>query len=391
MKQINKMLPFALPDIGQEEIDEVVHTLSSGWLTTGPKAERLESDFSEFIGSDHALAVNSATAGLHLALDACGIGPGDKVVTTPYTFTATAEVIHYLGAEPLFADIDPKTLTLDPQCLERIVEAREDVKAVIPVHFAGQACDMDAILSVAEKHALKVVEDAAHALPTTYGDRLVGNIGDLTVFSFYATKTLSTGEGGMVVTNNPDYADRIRIMRLHGINRTAFDRVGSGRPAWYYEVTDAGFKYNMPDIAAAIGIHQLKKANTFQKRRCDIAEKYTHAFSGLPLAVPRPARPGDTHAWHLYVIQLDLARLSIDRDRFIELAAEAGVQTSVHFIPLHLQPYWRDRYGFKPDDFPVCRRVFQRVVSLPIYSGMTDGDVDFVIQTVRRILLAHVK
>ena len=390
MRKFRK-LPFALPQIGQKEIDEVIHTLSSGWLTSGPKVDRLEADFSDYIGSDFALAVNSATSGLHLALEACGIGPGDKVVTTPYTFTATAEVIHYLGAEAVFADIDPRTFTLDPSSLIRVVEAQKDVKAVIPVHFAGQACDMGPILSIAGEYALRVVEDAAHALPTTYDNQLVGTIGDLTVFSFYATKTLSTGEGGMVVTNNKEYADRMRIMRLHGINRDVFNRCGSGVPDWYYEVMEPGFKYNMPDIAAAIGIHQLRKADIFQSRREEIAQKYTTAFSNLPLTGPWLERPSDKHSWHLYVIQLELEHLTITRDRFIELAAEAGVGTSVHFIPLHLHPYWRDRYGFKPSDFPVCYQVFQRVVSLPIYPGMTDEDVDFVIRTVRRILLRHAK
>jgi dTDP-4-amino-4,6-dideoxygalactose transaminase len=386
----NSFLPFALPEIGPEEIAEVVNTLETGWLTTGPKTKIFEENFSNFIGAKHALAVNSATAGLHLALEAIGIKEGDKVITTPYTFTSTAEVIRYLGADPIFVDIDAKTFNLDMEKLE--LHCNSDfAKAIIPVHFAGQACDMDKILSIAKQKNMKVIEDAAHALPTTYKGKMIGTMGDLTVYSFYATKTITTGEGGMVVTNNDKYVDRIKTMRLHGISRDVFDRYQSSKPSWYYEVVAPGYKYNMTDIAASIGIHQLKKANVFQERRKLIAEKYTEAFDGLPLVTPYVSGPDVIHSWHLYVIQLKLDELKIIREQFIELMADKNIGTSVHFIPLHIQPYWRDRYGFKPEDFPVAFEVYQRAVSLPIYPKMTDQDVERVIDAVTTILEKYSK
>jgi len=300
---MNNFLPFALPEIGNDEISEVIEVLSSGWLTTGEKSKQFEKNFASFVGITYALAVNSATAGLHLALEAIGIGPGDKVVTTPYTFTATAEVVRYLNAEPVFVDIEADTCTIDAEAVERALSSIEGIKAVLPVHFAGQACEMDSILAASRRAGVAVVEDAAHALPTTYCGKMIGTLGDLTVYSFYVTKTIATGEGGMVVTDNPEYADRIKTMRLHGINRDVFDRYTANKPSWYYEVVAPGFKYNMTDIAAAIGIHQLKKAHRFQQRRQWIAEQYTAAFQGLPLRVPKVARPDDIHAWHLYVIR----------------------------------------------------------------------------------------
>lgn len=393
---MSPFLPFALPEIGQEEIDEVVDSLTSGWITTGPKARQFEVDFAAYIGVKNSVAVNSATAGLHLALEAIGIGPGDKVITTPYTFTATAEVIRYLGADPVFIDINPDTLNIDPQKVEAYLAALESnweslPKAILPVHFAGQACEMDEIARLAEKYSLKIVEDAAHALPTEYKGRVIGSFGDITVYSFYVTKTIATGEGGMVVTDNDEWAQRIRTMRLHGINSDVFDRYQSYKPSWYYEVVAPGYKYNMPDIAAAIGLHQLRKADRFQLKRESVARQYNQHFADLPLRIPSVKRPQDKHAWHLYVIQLELEKLEISRDRFIELMSEAGIGTSVHFIPLHLQPYWRDRYGFQPEDFPVANDVFTRVVSLPIYPKMTDEDVERVILAVRTILEMYSK
>lgn len=385
-------LPFALPELGIDEIANVMDTLSSGWLTTGPKARKFETAFAAYVGSEHALAVNSCTAGLHLALEAIGIGPGDMVITTPYTFTATAEVIRYLGADPLFVDIDPRTFNIDANAVAAALKSHgKSVKAIMPVHFAGQACDMDPIFALAESHGLKVIEDAAHALPTTYKGRLVGTLGDATVFSFYATKTITTGEGGMVTTDDAEIAERIATMRLHGIDRDVFDRYTSDKPAWYYEVVAPGFKYNMPDIAAAIGIEQLRKADDLCRRRKEIANAYTKAFKDLPLTVPYVARPEDTHAWHLYVIKPEIDRLEIDRDRFIELMAEAGIGTSVHFIPLHLHPYWRDRYRLRPDDFPIALDLYNRAVSLPIYTRMSDTDVRRVIEAVRSILRRAVR
>lgn len=382
---MSNFLPFALPDIGEEEIAEVVDSIRSGWLTTGPKTRRFEEDFSAFVGSGfEAIAVNSATAGLHLALEAVCIAPGDEVITTPYTFTATAEVIRYLGADPIFVDIDPETFNLDPAGIESAMTAR--TKAIIPVHFAGLACDMNAIMGIARRHDLRVVEDAAHALPTTCNGKLVGTLeSDATVYSFYATKTITTGEGGMVVTRDAELAKRCRTMRLHGISRDPFDRYISTKPAWQYEVVAPGFKYNMTDLAASLGIHQLKKAWQFQRKRTDMAARYNEAFKALPVKLPPGAPDNDVHAWHLYVLRLaDDAKIS--RDRFIELMAEKGIGCSVHFIPLHLHPYWRDRYGLKPEDFPHALRTYERAVSLPLYTKMTENDAERVIAAVTGIL-----
>ena len=387
-------LPFAQPDIGEEEIAEVVDSLRSGWLTSGPKTKRFEEIFATFVGDGvQAIAVNSATAGLHLALEAIGIGPGDEVITTTYTFTATAEVIRYLGAEPVFVDIDPQTLTIDPIKVDEVIADRlaskgsgHRLKAILPVHFAGLSCDMDAILAIARKYDLKVVEDAAHAIPTTYKRKLVGSLAsDATVYSFYVTKTVATGEGGMIVTRNPEIAKRCRIMRQHGINRDAFDRYISTKPGWYYEVIAPGFKYGMTDLAASLGIHQLQKAWDLLKRRERMATCYDEAFSDLPVILPPHAPAGDLHAWHLYVIRLaDDAK--IGRDRFIEIMSEKGIGCSVHFIPLHLHPYWRDRYNFTPEDYPAAYHAYQRTISLPLYTKMTEGDQERVIAAVHEIL-----
>lgn len=377
-----KFLPFALPEIGEEEIAEVVSALRSGWITTGPKAKQFESDFVDYLGSGlEAIAVNSATAGLHLGLEAMGIGPGDEVITTTHTFTATAEVIRYLGADPVFVDVDAVTLCIDVDAVARAITPR--TKAIIPVHFAGRSADMARLLALAKEHGLKVMEDAAHALPTTCDGRRIGTLeSDVTVFSFYANKTITTGEGGMLVTRNPELAKRARVMRLHGINRDAFDRFTSKAPSWYYEIVAPGFKYNMTDIAASIGIHQLKKVNAFQQRRAHIAALYDEALLDLPIICPPHAAAGDVHSWHLYVTQLsDDVKLS--RDVFIERMFEQGIGCSVHYIPLHLQPYWRDTYRLTPKMFPVSQRVFERTVSLPLYTRMTEADVARVVAAVK--------
>lgn len=378
-------LPFALPDIGEEEIAEVLDSLRSGWLTTGPKAKRFEQEFAEFVGDGvEAIAINSATAGLHLALEALGIGPGDEVITTPYTFTATAEVVRYLGADPVFVDIEPDTFNIDPSKIESAISPR--TKAIIPVHFAGLPCDMDAILGIAKKHDLKVVEDSAHALPATYKGKLIGALeSDITVYSFYATKTITTGEGGMIVTRKPEIAKRCRIMRLHGISRDAFDRYTSTKPSWHYEVIAPGFKYNMTDIAASLGIQQLKKSWRFQKRREEMAAFYDEALKSLPLYLPPKAPSGDVHSWHLYVIRLR-DEVKVSRDRFIEMMAEKGIGCSVHFIPLHLHPYWRDTYKLHPNDFPNALNVYERAVSLPLYTKMSAMDQERVVSAVQEIL-----
>lgn len=378
-------LPFCRPEIGEEEIAEVADTLRAGWLTTGPKTKLFEEDFARYMGPGvEALAVNSATAGLHLALEAAGVGPGDEVITTTYTFTATAEVIRYLGANPVFVDVCRDTLNIDPKGIEAAITPR--TKAVIPVHFAGLACDMEGILPIAKRRHLKVIEDAAHALPATSGGRLIGALDtDAAVFSFYATKTLATGEGGMIVTRDPALAKRCRVMRLHGIDRDAFDRYTAQAPAWFYRVVAPGFKYNMTDIAAAIGIHQLRKLDRFLRRREDLARRYDEGLRGLCLRLPAHAPPGEVHAWHLYVVRLgDDAPLA--RDDFIEQMAAVGLGASVHFIPLHLHPYWRDTYRLKAEQFPNASRAFRCVVSLPLYTRMTDADQKRVICAVRSIL-----
>jgi dTDP-4-amino-4,6-dideoxygalactose transaminase len=379
-------LPFALPEIGDEEIAEVVDTLRSGWITTGPKAKRFEEDFIAYLGdpSLQAIAVNSATAGLHLALEALGIGPGDEVITTTHTFTATAEVVRYLGADVVLVDIDPATLNIDPRAVEAAITPR--TKAVLPVHYAGLAADMGAILDIARRHGLKVVEDAAHALPTTCGGALVGTLAsDACVFSFYANKTMTTGEGGMLVTRDAALAKRARVMRLHGMSRDAFDRYSASVPSWAYEIVAPGFKYNLTDIAAALGLQQLKRIEGFQRRREAIAARYDAAFADLPLITPPRPAPGDRHAWHLYVVRLaDGAPLV--RDRFIERLFEAGIGCSVHFIPLHLHPYWRDRYGLVPAQFPHSQHAYERMLTLPLYTRMSDGDVERVVTTVRDLL-----
>ncbi len=379
-------LPFALPDIGDEEIAEVVDTLKSGWVTTGPKTKRFEEDFTAYLGdaSLQSLAVNSATAGLHLALEALGIGPGDEVITTTHTFTATAEVVRYLGADVKLVDIDPATLCIDVAAVEAAITPK--TKAVMPVHYAGLAADMPALLALARKHGLRVVEDAAHALPTTCGGRLVGTLdSDITVFSFYANKTITTGEGGMVVTRDADLAKRMRVMRLHGMSRDAFDRFTAKVPSWYYEIVAPGFKYNLTDIASALGIHQLKRADAFQKKRQHIAQMFNEGLAGLPIVTPPVAREGDLHAWHLYVIRLADDAV-VARDQFIERLFAAGIGCSVHYIPLHLQPYWRDRYALKPEDFPHSQRAYERMLSLPLYTRMSDADVRRVIDAVRASL-----
>ena len=379
-------LPFALPDIGEEEIAEVVDTLKSGWVTTGPKAQRFEADFQAFLGdgSLHAVAVNSATAGLHLALEGLGIGPGDEVITTTHTFTASAEVVRYLGADVRLVDIDAATLNIDPAAVEAAITPA--TRAIIPVHYAGLAADMPAILDIAHRHGLKVVEDAAHALPSTCGGRLIGTLdSDATVFSFYANKTITTGEGGMLVTRDAALAQRARIMRLHGMNRDAFDRYTAKRPSWYYEVVAPGFKYNLTDIAAALGLQQLKKAQAFQRTRQRFAQAYHAAFAELPLILPPLPPPGDQHAWHLYALRL-ADGAGIERDRFIERLFDAGIGCSVHYIPLHLHPYWRERYALQPAQFPQSQKAYERIVSLPLYTRMTDVDVQRVVDAVHAIL-----
>ena len=379
-------LPFALPDISDEEIQEVINSLKSGWLTTGIKTKQFEQDFAKFLGRDvEAIAVNSATSGLHLALEAAGVSSGDEVITTPYTFTATAEVIRYLGANPVFVDIDTSTFNIDTDKIEQAITPK--TKAIIPVHFGGLSCDMNPILEIAKTHNLAVIEDAAHAIPTTYNGKLIGSLdSDATVYSFYATKPIATGEGGMLVTRNSDIAQRCRTMRLHGINRDAFDRYTSTKPSWYYEVVAPGFKYNMTDIAASLGIHQLKKVWKFQEKRAQIAQYYNSQLSSLPVLLPPQAPHDNLHSWHLYVIRLD-ETVNISRNEFIQQMASQGIGCSVHYIPLHLHPYWRDTYRLNPEDYPESLATYQKAVSLPIYTKMNQNDQERVVKFVKEILL----
>lgn len=376
---MSDFIPFALPDIGEEEIAEVADTLRSGWVTTGPKTKLFESNFQSFIGSDvEAIAVNSATAGLHLALEAIGIKPGDEVITTTMTFTATAEVVRYLGADIRLVDIDPVTMNINVDAIRQAITLK--TKAIMPVHYAGLSCDMDAIFSLAEEFGLKVVEDAAHALPSSYKNKMIGTLrSDATVFSFYANKTMTTGEGGMVVTKSPELATRMKIMRLHGISRDAFDRFHSEKPAWFYEVIEPGFKYNLTDIASAMGIHQLQKLPLFLKRREYLAQRYTDRLSDLPLILPSSALEGDVHSWHLYVIRLKESS-KFNRDEVIQHLSDKKIGTSVHYVPLHNHPYWQERYGLSSDMFPKAEAAYQSMLTLPLYTAMTDHQQDRVIE-----------
>ncbi|MET0982199.1 MAG: DegT/DnrJ/EryC1/StrS family aminotransferase [Telluria sp.] len=378
-------LPFALPDIGEEEIAAVVACLRSGWVTTGPAARRFEAAFRDYLGADvQAISVNSATAGLHLALESLGLKPGDEVIVPTLTFTATAEVVRYLGAQPVLVDVDAATLNMSPAAVEAAITPR--TRAIVPVHYAGMACDMDALLALARRHGLRVVEDAAHAFPTRHRGRLVGTLdSDITVFSFYANKTMTTGEGGMVVVRDPDLARRIRLMRLHGISQDAFDRYVSRTPAWFYEVVAAGFKYNLTDIAAAIGIEQLRKIDRFLERRAALAARYDAALAGLPLVLPPRPEGDSTHAWHLYVVRLS-PEAPLQRDELILRLSQLGIGTSVHFIPLHRHPYWRDNCASSPGDFPVAEAAFSAMLTLPLYTRMRDADQERVVKALQSLL-----
>ena len=379
-------LPFARPDIGDAEIAAVTETLRSGWVTTGPKARAFEQAFTDYLGGEglQSIAVNSATAGLHLALEALGIGPGDEVIAPTLTFTATVEVVRYLGADPVLVDVDPVTLNIAPEKIRAAITPR--TKAIMPVHYGGLACRMDAILAIAREHGLKVVEDAAHALPTTWRGTLVGQLqSDVTVFSFYANKAITTGEGGMAVTHNEALAQRMRTMRLHGMNRDAFDRFTSKTPAWYYEVVAPGFKYNMTDVAAAMGVEQLARLPHFVQRREVLARRYHEQLANLPLTLPAVAPPGDTHAWHLYVIRL-LPDAPLDRDAAIQALSDRGIGTSVHYVPLHRHPYWRDRYQLTPAMFPEADAAYQAMISIPLFTAMSDSDQDRVIAALHEVL-----
>ena len=377
-------VPFHRACIGQDEQDAVQEVLASGWLTTGPKALEFERQFAEYIGCERALAVNSGTAALHLALDAIGLRAGDEVLVPSYTFTATAEVVTYFGARPVLCDSLEGGFNLDPADVERRVT--EKTRAIIPVHIAGEACDLDALQAISARHGLRMIEDAAHALPTTYRGRRIGTISDMTAFSFYATKTITTGEGGMLTTNDPEFANRASTMRLHGIGGDAWKRY-SRAGSWYYEVHHAGYKMNLCDILAALGLAQLQKCDAFGRQRRDIAAFYLERFAGLEeLIMPPRPRDLDDHAWHLFILRIRPELLQIDRNRFIEQLKAEGIGTSVHFIPLHRHPYYVQEYGYRNSDFPHADDSFTRSISLPIFPGMTTAEMERVAQAVTGIV-----
>ncbi len=378
-------LPFSPPSISEEEIAAVVDTLRSDWITTGPKTHQFEQDFGAYIGSQSSLALNSCTGGLHIALAALGIGPGDEVITTPTTFICSANVIEHVGATPVLADVEADTLTIDPARVEAAITPR--TKAIMPVHFAGHPAEMDALLALARKHKLAIIEDAAHSLPSSYRGRRIGTIGDYTAFSFYATKNMTTAEGGML-TGTPERIDQARLWSLHGMSRDAWKRYGA-EGSWYYEVVLPGFKYNMTDIQAALGLVQLGRLEGFQARRRQIVAQYNAAFANCD-ALQLPAeRPYVEHAWHLYVLRLNLDMLTINRAQFIDALKARNIGTSVHFIPVHLHPYYRDRYGWTPDQFPVAYEQYQRSLSLPLHPRLSDEEQADVIAAVLETVEAH--
>ena len=397
---MTEMIPFHRPLIDEGEINTVIECLRSGWLTTGQRAMEFEKKFAEYVGAPHAVACNSCTAGMHLALAALGIGPGDEVITMPYTFVATCEAIQYLGARPVFVDIDPQTLNLNPDLLKSALTER--TRAIVPVHFAGHPVEMATVMTLARQHNLKVMEDAAHATEAeifapkngaahnAVGTGKIGTISDATCFSFYATKNLTTAEGGMITCSDPDLAAHMRRLCLHGLSRDAWKRYTSAG-SWYYEVLEQGYKYNLTDVAAAIGLAQLRKLEKMWERRAEIATRFNAVFSGMAeLEIPT-ARPNVRHGWHLYVLRLNLEKLKINRSKFFDEMRERGVNCSVHFIPLHLMPYYHKTYGLRPGDFPEAERQFERVISLPLYPAMTEAEVERVIAAVQQVVAQNLR
>jgi dTDP-4-amino-4,6-dideoxygalactose transaminase len=381
----DEFLSFSPPSVGEEEIAEVTDALRSGWITTGPRVARFEDEFAALVGAEAALGLSSGTDAMQIGLATLGVGPGDEVITTPMTFCSTAHVIEHVGATPVLVDVEPDTLCIDPEKVDTAVGPK--TKAILPVHLYGHPCDMESLLAIAKKNKLHIVEDAAHALPASWGGRTVGSIGDLTAFSFYATKNLTTAEGGML-TGSKRIIDRARPWALHGMSRDAHSRYESGG-SWYYEVVLPGFKCNMTDLQAALGLRQLEKLEGFQQRRREIVNRYNEAFAGVTAVDVPGERPGVESAWHLYVIRLDLDRLTIDRAQFIEELGARNIGTSVHFIPVHLHPYYRDRYGFVSEDFPVTYDAYQRIISLPLHPRLSDRDVDDVIDAVSEVARIH--
>jgi dTDP-4-amino-4,6-dideoxygalactose transaminase len=380
-----KFLVFGSPAIEEPEIQEVLDTLRSGWLGTGPRVNRFEEAFRQYVGCVHAIALNSCTAGLHLALDVLGVGPGDEIVTTPLTFASTANVIVHRGAHPVFVDVERNTMNIDPYGIEKAITSR--TKAIIPVHLAGRPCEMDKIIDIAKRHNLYVIEDAAHAVEAWYKGQKIGNIGHITVFSFYVTKNVCTGEGGMLTTNHGDWADEVRIKSLHGLSKDAWMRY-SAEGFQPYEVLYPGYKYNMTDMQAALGIHQLARVEKNLKIRERQWEMYDQAFEHLPEVITpwKQLAPGSRHARHLYTILLDIDRLRITRDQFIEAMKTEKIGTGIHFAPLHLHKYYRETFGHKKGDFPNAEWIGERTVSLPLSPKLDINDVTDVIGAVQKVL-----
>jgi len=380
-----EFLQFSPPVIGEEEIDEVVDTLRSQWLSTGPKTKRFEEEFAAYLGAPGALALNSCTAGLHTALATLGIGPGDEVITTPVTFAASVSVVEHVGAHPVLVDVEPDTLNLSPARIEAAITPR--TRAIIAVHFAGHPVELDGVHELARAHGLTVIEDAAHAVPARYKGRLIGSGDNPVAFSFYATKNLTTGEGGML-TGTPEFLAQARVMSHHGMSRDAWKRYHKGG-AWFYEVLLPGFKYNMTDVQAALGLWQLRKLQAFQVRRRAVADAYTAAFAHEEaLQLPVERREVE-HAWHLYVLRLRPELLRISRDQFIDELVDRNIGVSVHFIPIHLHPYYRDKYGYVPDSFPVAHENYRRMLSLPLNAALDDEDVADVVEAVLDVVDRH--
>jgi dTDP-4-amino-4,6-dideoxygalactose transaminase len=382
----NRPIPFHVPSTGRSEIRLVNESIRSGWLTTGPKVALLEAKIRRYVGARHAIAVNSCTAALHLALAAAGVGRGDEVVTSPYTFAATAEAIFYLGARPVLADIDARTLNIDPAKAGRAVTRK--TRAIMPVHIAGLPCDMAPIMRLGRHRGITVIDDAAHALGTAIGGRAIGSVADMTCFSFYATKNLTTGEGGMVTLDDGRLAERLRRLSLHGLTRDAWKRY-TRAGSWRYDVVDLGYKYNMTDVAAALGLAQFARFRSMQARRRKLAKRYTRLLSGEEAFETPPEMPGTTHAWHLYILRVNPGVLRIGRDQIIEELRDRGIGTSVHFQPLHLFTHYRRLLGHRPGDFPETERQSARAISLPLYPGLADAAVDRIGATLLELARRH--
>lgn len=377
-------LVFGSPLLEQAEIDEIIDSLKSGWIGTGPKAHKFEEMFREYKGSKFAIAVNSCTAALHLAMLAIDMKDGDEVIVPTMTFAATANSVIHAGGTPVFADCERDTMNIDPVDIERKITPK--TRAIIPVHFAGRPCNMDAIMQIAKKNNLKVIEDCAHAIESEYHGKKIGTFGDLGCFSFYVTKNIVTGEGGMVITDNEKYASKIKVLALHGMSKDAWKRF-SDEGYKHYQVVYAGFKYNMMDIQAAMGIHQLPRIDKYWNRRKEIWKKSNKAFKNLPIILPSPVEPDTRHAFHLYTLLLDIDKINFTRDQFLFEMTKHNIGVGVHYIALHLQPYYQKQYGYKRGDFPNAEWISERTVSLPLSAKLSDEDVGDVIQTVKRILL----